>query len=88
MKYLFCNIYFNFTDKVRVTLSSQANVKLMDVTNYNNYKHGRTYKCYGGLQLVHSLDWTPPYPGWWYVIIDLGGYAGSVTASAKLIKTC
>lgn len=88
MKYLVVNYYFSSRDKVNVILSNQANVKLMDFINYSNYKCGKAYTYYGGLQLIRSLDWTPPYPGWWYVIIDLGGYAGSVAASAKLIKAC
>lgn len=33
---------------VQVTLSSASNVRLMDYTNYINYKNGRRHKYYGG----------------------------------------
>lgn len=37
-------------ERVQVTLQgSAANVRLMDTSNYNNYKNGRRHTYYGGL---------------------------------------
>ena len=33
---------------VEVQLSAAANVRLMDSTNYSNYKSGRKHRYYGG----------------------------------------
>ena len=44
-------------ERVQVTLSgSAANVRLMDSSNYNNYKHGRRHSFYGGL-MRRSRPW-------------------------------
>ena len=60
-------------ERVQVTLSgSAANVRLMDSSNYNNYKHGRSHSFYGGLMRRSPAVLTIPRSGHWYVTIDLG----------------
>lgn len=66
-------------EQVQVTLSGNAaNVRLMDSSNYNNYKHGRRHSYYGGLMRRSPSVLTIPRSGHWYVTIDLGGLRGSV----------
>ena len=71
---------------IRVTLDKQANVKLLDSTNYQNYQAGRQHRYYGGLAKVSPIDLRAPYQGHWHLVIDLGGYAGTVGASVNVIK--
>lgn len=70
---------------VRVTLDTQANVRLLDTANFQNYRNGQPHKYYGGRAQVSPVDLKPPYYGHWYVVIDLGGYGGTVHASVQVI---
>jgi len=71
---------------VEVTLSGNAaNVRLMDSSNYNNFKNGRRHTYYGGLAKSSPVRITVPSSGHWYVTIDFGGYAGTVRASVKIL---
>ena len=70
---------------VEVTLSAQANVKLMDSSNFNNYKNGRRHHYYGGRATVSPTRIPVPSNGKWYVTIDLGGYSGRLNVSVKVL---
>ena len=49
MKFSYYDFGYLETGKiVEVQLSAAANVRLMDSTNYSNYKNGRKHKYYGG----------------------------------------
>ncbi|WP_082761046.1 DUF1883 domain-containing protein [Leptospira alstonii] len=71
---------------VRVTLDHAANVFLVDNVNFNNYRHGRKYTYYGGHATQSPVFLRPPRPGHWNVVVDLGGFAGRVTASVDVIS--
>ena len=60
---------------VEVTLTKAANVRLMDSSNYNNYKAGKRHRFYGGYVKQSPYRIPVPHFGHWYVTIDLGGYA-------------
>ena len=66
---------------MRVTLDKRANVKMMDGHNFRRYQSGQSHDYYGGLAKV-----SPPYRGKWNVVVDLGGYAGTVGASVAVIR--
>lgn len=75
-------------EQVQVTLSGNAaNVRLMDSSNYNNYKHGRRHRYYGGLMRRSPAVLTIPRSGHWYVTIDLGGLRGSVRSSVRKLPS-
>ena len=75
-------------ERVQVTLSgSAANVRLMDSSNYNNYKHGRRHSFYGGLMRRSPTVLTIPRSGHWYVTIDLGGLRGTVRSSVRKLPS-
>jgi hypothetical protein len=66
---------------VVVTLQNRANVQLMTSSEYTNYKAGRRYRYHGGRVTRSPFRITVPSNGHWIVAIDLGGYAGRISAS-------
>lgn len=71
---------------VEVTLSgSAANVRLMDSTNFQNYRTGRKHRYYGGYATKSPVKLQIPRSGRWYVVIDLGGYKGTVKSSVQVL---
>lgn len=73
-------------DVAEVTLDRAANVLLMDSANYIDYKHGGSYRYYGGYATKSPVRMAVPTTGHWHVVIDLGGGAGQVRASARLLS--
>lgn len=68
-----------------VSLSSQANVMLLDDCNYQNYRAGRRYNYRGGVAKRSPVRMQPPRLGNWHLVIDIGGYAGNVRANVEVI---
>ncbi|WP_292900217.1 DUF1883 domain-containing protein [Microbacterium sp.] len=59
---------------VVVTLSTAANVRLMDSSNFNSYKNARSHRISGGGLVKKSpFRITVPRTGSWYLTIDLVG---------------
>ena len=72
---------------VEVTLKgSAANVRLMDSSNFQNYKSGRRHKYYGGYVTRSPYRVSVPNNGHWYVAIDLGGYSGHISSSVNVLE--
>lgn len=70
---------------VEVCLSAAANVRLLDSSNYNNYKNGRHHRYYGGYVKKSPYRIIVPNSGHWYITIDLGGYSGTVKHSVQVL---
>ena len=70
---------------VEVTLGNAANVRLLDSINYSNFKSGRNYRHYGGYYRLSPVILEIPRAGRWHVVVDLGGYAGRVSASVRVL---
>jgi len=71
---------------VEVTLrGNSANVKLMDSSNFSSYKSGRRHTYYGGHVTSSPFKIPVPSSGRWYVTVDLGGYAGRVSSSVRVL---
>jgi hypothetical protein len=71
---------------VEITLSGNAaNVRLMDSSNYNNYKNGRQHRYVGGLAKRSPVRLQIPHSGNWYVTVDMQGLRGSVRSSARIL---
>lgn len=85
MKHLHYDFDLNGNDTVRVTLNKQANVLLLDSSNYQKYRRGQRYNYYGGCVSRSPYFVSPPCQGHWHVVIDLGGYPGSVSASVSVV---
>lgn len=73
-------------DLIEVTLDHAANVLLLDRTNFSNYRSGRAYQYRGGYVRSSPFRIKPPHHGRWHLVIDLGGYAGTVRASARILS--
>jgi hypothetical protein len=69
---------------VVVTLKNTANVQLMTSADYSNYKAGRRYRYHGGRVSRSPFRIAVPSNGHWVVAIDLGGYAGRISASVAV----
>ena len=86
MNYLHYDLMLNAGDVVVVTLDKQANVRLLDDSNFYSYKSGQRHSYYGGLAKVSPTRIAAPHAGHWHLVIDLGGYAGTVNASVRVEK--
>lgn len=71
---------------VEVSLQgTEANVRLMDSLNFAAYRSGRQHRYYGGHARRSPVALKVPGTGHWHVAIDLGGYAGSVRSSVRVL---
>lgn len=71
---------------VVVTLSTGANVRLMDRSNVNAYTNGRAHRYRGGLVNRSPYQIVVPSDGHWYVTIDLVGLrARSVRSGVSVL---
>ena len=68
-------------DIIEVSLSSQANVRVMDSSNFSSFRSGRGRRRVGRLAKRSLVRLAGPHAGRWHVVVDLGGYAGSVRDS-------
>jgi len=71
---------------VEVTLSGNAcNVRLMDSSNFSSYKRGGRHRAYGGYAKQSRVRLQVPRGGHWYVVLDLGGYRGTIRSSVQVL---
>jgi hypothetical protein len=85
VKFLHYEFNLDMHDAVRVTLDKQANVRLLDENNFHKYRNGQGHNYHGGLATRSPFVVHPPHSGRWHVVIDLGGYGGSVSASVAVV---
>jgi hypothetical protein len=85
MNYLHYEFDIGANNVVEVTLDKQANVRLLDETNFNKYKRGEQHTYHGGLAKTSPIRLSPPHYGHWHLVIDLGGYTGRVNASVRVL---
>lgn len=64
---------------------NEANVKLLDPTNFNSYQAGRRHWFYGGHYKRSPVSIRVPRAGTWYLTVDLGGHSGSVRSSVRVV---
>jgi hypothetical protein len=72
-------------DVVEITLSSGANVRLLDSSNFNSYRNGRQHRFVGGLARKTPVRLRVPNSGHWHVTVDMQGLRGSVRAGFRVI---
>ena len=70
---------------VEVTLTSGANVRLMDSSNFSSYKNGRQHRFVGGLAKRSPVRLSIPSSGRWHVAVDMQGLRGSTRASIRVL---
>jgi hypothetical protein len=70
---------------VVVTLSgNEANVRLLDQSNFQAYQRGAQHRYHGGLAKQSPVRIAVPSDGRWYVTVDLLGLAGSVRSGVMV----
>ena len=62
-----------------------ANVRLMDSSNFQSYRSGRRHQYIGGHAKRSPVRLQIPRSGHWYVAVDMGGYKGKVSSSARML---
>ena len=87
MNFLHQEIDVGPDDVVEVTLDGQANVMLLDPENYDRYRKGESFRYHGGLAKTSPVRLVPPHRGRWYVVVDLGGFAGRVRAGVRVLQS-
>ena len=71
---------------VEVTLKgSAANVRLMNQSNFNNFKAGRRHEYHGGLVTKSPFRVRVPQSGTWHVTVDMQGLRGTARSSIRVI---
>lgn len=87
MEYLHKEFDLAQDDAVEVFLvGNAANVLLLDDENFQNYREGKPYKYFGGYARTSPFRLPAPQAGRWHLVIDLGGGAGRVQASSRVIN--
>lgn len=89
MKYLVWDLkQLKRNKQVKITLTGNAaNVRLMDSSNYNNYKSGRSHRYVGGLVTKSPVVLGVPSSGHYYVTVDMQGLRGSTNASVQVLPS-
>jgi hypothetical protein len=86
VSYLHADEHLNAGDAAVVTLTGQANVLLLDDLNYSAYRRGDSYRYHGDLAKRSPCRLVAPQSGHWHVVVDLGGYGGSVRAGIRFLR--
>ncbi len=86
MEYLYKQLFLDAGDVVEVTLDTQANVILLDASNYHQYQGQGNFTYYGGWQDQSPVCLKANYSGTWYVVIDLAGNSGMIRHTIRVIK--
>lgn len=86
MNYLHHEFDAGPNDTIEVLLDHPANVQVMDGTNFQNYRAGRSYRYHGGYATTSPYELHVPNEGKWHLVVDLGGYPGTVRATVRVIS--
>lgn len=86
MNYLHQEFDIGPGEVIEVSLDHAANVLLLDSTNYSHYRGGDSYRYHGGYVTSSPYRISPPRRDHWHLVVDLGGYAGTVRASARVLS--
>ena len=73
-------------DVLEVTLNgSAANVRLLDSSNFSQYRNGRKHRYQGGLAKQSPVRIAIPHSGHWHAVVDMQGLKGNVRAGFQVI---
>jgi hypothetical protein len=73
-------------DVLEVTLTSGANVRLLDQSNFNAYRNGRQHRFIGGLSRKSPVRLQIPRSGHWHAVVDMQGLRGQTRAGFRVIN--
>jgi hypothetical protein len=69
---------------LQVTLDKQADVLLMDESNYNKFMVDKKYESYGGRARRSPVQMAPPAAGRWHLVVVPSG-SGEIKVSVETI---
>ncbi len=84
--FLHTQAFLNAGQVVEVTLDTQANVMILDQSNFSFYQNGMAYHYHGGLATRSPIRIPVPHTGNWNVVIDLGGESGFIRHSIRFLN--
>lgn len=85
-KFLHTNLgHLKRGDVVEVALSSGANVRLLDGSNFSRYRRGANHRYQGGLARRSPVRLTVPSSGSWHLVVDMQGLRGTTKSSVRVI---
>lgn len=73
-------------DVLEVSLTSGANVRLLDSSNFQRYKRGEKHRYHGGLAKQSPVRLEIPQSGHWHAVVDMQGLRGSTRAGFRVIN--
>jgi len=85
-EYLHYELNLGPRDVVQVSLSVPAYIRFLTEENYHQYRRGGQYHYHGGMANVSPSNTKPPQPGFWHLVIDLGGKPGNFDATVTIIQ--
>jgi len=85
MEFIHAREYLQGGQSVRVDCDTQCNVMLTDDSNFNSYRTGQRFTCYGGHAQRFPVILTAPHSGHWNVTIDLAGASANIRYSINVI---
>lgn len=68
-----------------VLKGSAANVRLLDNSNLQSYRSGRSHRFHGGLAKRSPVRLQIPHSGHWHVTVDMNGLRGKVRSSVRIL---
>ncbi len=74
----------NAGDTVHIKMDTPAFVRLLDPMNFEHYRRGSKYQGEGGWVDKLEIEFSIPYKGTFYAVVDLGGAAGVVKATCDV----
>jgi hypothetical protein len=83
--------YLHYKCKVRpenfiqVSLSTKANIKLLDTLNFYKYQSGKPYEVSSEHLDLASVEIKVPFKSTWHVIIEHSYYDGPIRANVKVV---
>lgn len=69
---------------VTVTLREQANVRLLNATEFARYQRGERCRGMGGRAVRSPCKLQTSSADHWYVVLDLGGASGQINSSVSV----
>lgn len=85
MNLLHADFWIGIDDVVLVTLDRQANAMLLDDSNFDAYRQGRSFRYYGGWVTKSPVRLSPPHHSHWHVVVDMGPCGGTVRAGIRVV---
>ena len=87
MEFLHTEFHGGRDHTVLATLDKQANVMLLDDSNFAAYRHGQAFSYYGGWMTTSPVRLVPPHQGHWNVVVDLADNSGTIQTRIRIVHS-